>query len=366
MSGGLTQPAAPPTGSVRSECVEHLPTGATRPELEESFADRGFAGYAVPLSITVKHGKGETVLPEGFNVQRGSDAALALDRAGFAIPQVDGGAELKIETQESDDAAVTTLSIPILLLPKKPGDSDLVLPPLPISLARASGELLTVCTKPHTIAALDPTGNETEPEVRPNPDPVPQREEWEAAKQVAWGLLAGVIVGIIVAYLIRQWLRRPRPVRATPARHPWVVALDELATIRSSSLLAENRTDEHFDQVSDSVRKYLGARYGFDGLESTTDEMRRILKRVHPPVPGLDEITSFLEECDLVKFARKLPTQDECLQNLERGQQIVQSTTPPVYAPTLGTVAQNANRRHDDRERPSPPDREPPRPEASP
>jgi hypothetical protein len=359
MSGGATQLAAPPTGSVRSECVEHLPAGATRPELEESFADRGFAGYAVPLSITVKHGKGETVLPEGFHVQRGSDAALALERAGFAIPQVDGGAELKIETQESDGAAVTTLSIPILLLPKEPGDSELTLPPLPISLARASGEILTVCTESHTISALDPTGNETEPEVRPNPDPVPQREEWEAAKQVAWGLLAGVIVGIIVAYLIRQWLRRPRPVPIVPSRHPWVIALEEIAKIRNSTLLDEHRTDEYFDQVSDCVRKYLGARYGFDGLESTTDEMRRILKRVRPPVPGLDEITGFLEECDLVKFARKLPTEEDCRRALDRGEQIIQSTTPPVYAPTLGTVTHNANRRHEDRE-----DR--PRPEASP
>ena len=36
--------------------------------------------------------------------------------------------------------------------------------------------------------------------------------------------------------------------------------LDEL---RRSSLLTEKRTAEYFDRVSDSVRKYLGARYGF-------------------------------------------------------------------------------------------------------
>jgi hypothetical protein len=48
---------------------------------------------------------------------------------------------------------------------------------------------------------------------------------------------------------------------------------------------------ELFDRVSDTVRKYLGARYGFeglgfDGLETTTAEMMTLLKRVRPGVPA--------------------------------------------------------------------------------
>ena len=39
--------------------------------------------------------------------------------------------------------------------------------------------------------------------------------------------------------------------------------------------------------MSDAVRKYLGGRYGFDGLETTTGEMTSILKRVEPPVVEL-------------------------------------------------------------------------------
>lgn len=339
-------PAAP---RVNAACVEHLPQGATRPELEESLAPRGFAGYAVPLSITVHHGKGETVLPEGFQLQRGSEAAIALERAGFAIPYIDAGSGLSMETVEEGEGAKTSLSIPILLLPKAPGDSELVLPPLPITLSRASGEVLTVCTKSHTIAALDPTGNETEPEVRRNPDPVVQREEWEAAKQVAWGLLAGVVAGVIIAYLIRSWRRRPKPVPVVAKRHPWVVALEELAELRNSAELEQHKTDEYFDKISDAVRKYLGARYGFDGLESTTDEMRRILKRVRPVVPGLEGIGFFLEECDLVKFARRVPSAEDCKLALDRGEQIVRSTTPPQFAPTLETIAANAAKKAGDK-----------------
>ena len=41
--------------------------------------------------------------------------------------------------------------------------------------------------------------------------------------------------------------------------------------------MAEGRFAEHFDRVSDIVRKYLGLRFGFDGLESTTREALAVL-----------------------------------------------------------------------------------------
>lgn len=70
-----------------ASCVEHVPKGATRPEITESFPAKGTSGWASMLEVTVKHGKGETVLPEGFHVQSGSDAGRALEEAGFVIPR---------------------------------------------------------------------------------------------------------------------------------------------------------------------------------------------------------------------------------------------------------------------------------------
>ena len=61
-----------------------------------------------------------------------------------------------------------------------------------------------------------------------------------------------------------------------PPRPPWEVAFEELDAVRHAGLVDEGRYAEHFDRVCDAVRKYLGGRYGFDGLETTTDEMTRI------------------------------------------------------------------------------------------
>jgi len=314
---------------VWASCVERVPDGASRPKITESFPERGTSGWAAALEVTVVHGKGETVMPGGFHADRGSDAHKALEEAGFVLPDPDGGAGPAAVTEAGETSSTTKVTIPFVALPKNPGRNGMMLPPVPITLARASGDLVTVCTAPHPILIEDPIANELDPKVRPNPEGRPQREEWLLAKQLAAGALVGAILTAIGAWLFLRWSRRPKVAPYVAPKLPWIAALEELEAIRASSLIAEGKNDAYFDRVSDCVRKYLGARYGFDGLESTTDEMQRTLARVRPPVRGLDTITRFLEEADLVKFARVLPTENDCLAALDRGITIVRNTTPP-------------------------------------
>lgn len=323
--------ASPPdAGPVWTSCIEKVPAGATRPSMRESFPQRGFSGYAVNLEVTITHGSGETVFPGGIKLGSDEAAAKALKEVGFVIPNADGGAAFSIVTKANDVSSTTTVTLPFVPLPKDPGRNTLDLPPMPITIARASGEVMTLCTARQRIVVEDPIANELDPKVKPNPPPRSQREPWDLARQLTIGLAIGVVLGVAGAFLFRWWRRRPRFVAAAPPRLPWLTALDELDAIRRSKLIAEGLTAEYFDRVSNCVRKYLGARYGFDGLESTTDEMRAVLKRVRPPVPGLKRIGSFLDDCDLVKFARATPDAKECLEALSRGEEIVRTTIPVI------------------------------------
>jgi hypothetical protein len=321
------QPAAPgapapggsaPRDAVRSTCVEHLATGATRPAMKDELPKTGLSGYAVDLVVTLEHGKGETVLPGGFRLQRGSDA----------------GASPRISSEDTSSGVRTTVHIPLLLLPDTPGRHLLRLPPLPIAVARAGGDLTTLCTSPHDILVEDPTANESKPRPLPNPPPRPQREPWEELKVAVMAIAIGLVLGTIFTWMLRRWAKRPKQTVAPAAVLPWIAALQELDRIRRSGQLAEGRTEEVFDLVSDCVRKYLGARYGFDGLETTTHEMKSLLRRVRPPVPELDAIGAFLDDSDLVKFARFLPAAEEAVTLLARAESIVRWTTPPQAKPT--------------------------------
>lgn len=312
-------------------CIEHVPTETLRPITDESLPERGLAGHAIPLRVTVRHGKGETVFPAGFQVQQGTDTARALEEAGFWLPSPDGGSAPSITTRFEGDRAVTDVVIPFVALPSRPGRNTLVLPPLPIALARASGDIVTVCTAPHRLVVEDPIANEPDAAPRGNPPPRRQRELWTAARNVAYGLIGGAAAAFLITWLFLRWLHRPKPAAPPPSpRPPWELAFEEIQALRGAGLVQAGQLAEHVDRVSDITRRYLGLRYGFNGIESTTDEVLQSLGRAVPSAPTATAIAVLLCDCDLVKFARMAPTTEDCWRMLQDVERIVIETMPRV------------------------------------
>jgi hypothetical protein len=336
-------------------CTEKLPSGKERPPFRESFPSRGLSGHALPLVVTVGHGAAETVLPTGFHFQPDTAQAKALKQAGFVLPDPQGGAGPRVEKQAGAATPSSKVTISFVALPEKPGRHTLTLPPLPITVARASGDLITLCTQPHSIVVEDPTSSTPDAKPKPNPPPRRQEEEWTFLKQAVGVGAVALVVGAVLAWLIGRWLKRPRPVPPPPPpRPPWEVALESLHDLQHAGLTREGRFAEHFDRVSDIVRRYLGDRYGFDGLESTTREMLGELRRTTPRIVVLDEIERFLRQADLVKFARLTPSEPECAAALAEASVIVERTVPPpmpaaaAAAAPVAETSSSANAEDDD------------------
>jgi hypothetical protein len=314
----------------RSACIEHIPEGKERPPIKETFPERGRAGYAATLLVDVPHGLGETVLPGGFRLQLDSPEGRAIAAAQFVIPALDGPAAPKVVRDDTAGAVHTRVELPFVPLPKDPGPHTLTLPSVPIAIARQSGELITLCTAPHTLLVDDPTANIAHATPRPNPPPQRQLEVWTAAKNVALGALIALPLGAAIALLIGLWLRRARPLPPPPPPRPaWELALEALARVRGKRLIEQGLTGELFDEVSLAVRDYLGRRFGFDGLESTTRELLEHLVRLGAGAPRTElmaDIEALLRRADLVKFANLTPEAAECELALERSEGIVRGT----------------------------------------
>lgn len=331
-SSGARATDQPPSSG--TTCVEHVPEGKKRPELEESIAPNGISGHAQLLKVVVHHGPGESVLPGGFSVESGSTEAKGLEAAGFYLPDPHGARPPIIERADAKDQATTTVSLFFVPLPDNPGRNHLVLPPLPITMARASGEVLTLCTEPHPIIIEDPIANDPHPQPKQNPPPRRQLEEWTTAKHITYAVLAALLVGALAAWLIGRFLRRPRPeAPPPPPRPPWEVALEALFDLRHSGLLSQGLFADFFDRVSDVVRRYLGDRYGYDGLESTTREAIGALREQALSLELFGVVRAFLQDADLVKFARRTPSEEECRRALEQAESIVTKTRPEPSAP---------------------------------
>jgi hypothetical protein len=175
----------------------------------------------------------------------------------------------------------------------------------------------------------DPTASTPDAQPKANPPPRMQREEWVALERALGWTAVGAVVGALLAWAVYRWMKRPKPVPPPPPPRPsWEVALERLDETRHAGLLPTQRFGEFFDRVNDAVREYLGARFGFEGLESTTDETLAKLTRVPHFALPLPQVATFLQECDLVKFADVTPTLAECERALADAEYLVRATMP--------------------------------------
>lgn len=322
--------------SARAEGALCKPTEeAARPPIQESFPDRGTAGHVAMLRVKVTHGKGETLLPRGVQLDGDSAGVKALLALGFGVPAAsggDGGASASVVREETGDSAVSTLLLPLVLLPKEAGTVQAELPELPLSLVQASGQVVTVCSAVHSITIVDPTANTPEAKPRDNPGPLRQREHWQALETTLWVLLGALICAGLGAVGYRAYTRRPKPVAPPPPPRPaWERALDALHAIETD---ARSDAPEHtIDRVTDVLRTYLGHTYAFDGLESTTEEVLEALRARGAIHDIRVDVARVLQESDLVKFASEQPPEGAALETLRSARKLVRRTMPEAERP---------------------------------
>jgi len=328
-----TGSASSASSNVSSTCVEQIPTGKVRPSFTDHFPQKVRVGYAEYLEFTTEHGKAETVLVDSDHFA--SDASKALERTGFIIPDPRGGAKAELETKANGDRITSKLRMPFVALPSDTKQRTLTLPPIPVAIRRANGETMTLCTQPHVVKVEPPTASTPDARPRPNPGLRRQLEEWTSLKQAVKIGGIGLLAGAVLAALAWMWFKRPKKLPPPPPpRPPWELAFEELGALKSLELLRAQRYEDFYARVSDTVRRYLGGRYGYDGLECTTREAISELRRHAISQSVFHSIDQFLTQADLVKFARLTPTEPECLDALQNAETIVTATLPvPAMAP---------------------------------
>jgi hypothetical protein len=146
--------------------------------------------------------------------------------------------------------------------------------------------------------------------------------------------LALVTGGII--YAVRR-SRRKKQLQAEPfVGPPHEVAIQELEALLASGLLEQNRIKEFYFELSEIVRRYLGRRFQIYTLERTTTEIMEQLEKLFLSESAFGMISSFLNDTDLVKFARYIPPRGEIDGDVARARIVIESTkpiTPVVAAP---------------------------------
>jgi hypothetical protein len=156
-----------------------------------------------------------------------------------------------------------------------------------------------------------------------------------------WIALVVAVLAGIAGFFVFRALRRlrarpasiePEPRFRAPSRPAWEIALEELAAIEAADWVGQGDVRRQYDQVTEALRRYVEHRYGILALESTTEDLRGMLRRSAMPGDAAGRALSLLSEADLVKFAKGIPDPEEARSSTARARAIVEDTIP---APAL-------------------------------
>ena len=215
------------------------------------------------------------------------------------------------------------------LLSLEPGEFN----PSPVHLrvVKRDGTIGSVLANMPKIRITSLIANEPNAQPKPATKPFVVMEDDYTLAYIGGALLAALIIAGLTLLISRWWKKREASrVPPPPPRPAWDIALEKLDFLRRKGpqLIVDGRSMEFVDGVSDALREYLGARYGFDGLESTTDEIVARLKNVERLGVPRAEIATLLGDCDLVKFAKMVPDEAQCATWVDGATRVVRVTMP--------------------------------------
>ncbi|HVM62037.1 MAG TPA: hypothetical protein VMV72_14340 [Verrucomicrobiae bacterium] len=138
-----------------------------------------------------------------------------------------------------------------------------------------------------------------------------------------WLLLAFAVAAVAL------WLSKRKgpgaPAVVVPPPTPYEVAIRELRRLREENPPVE----EFYTRLSDIVRQYLEGQMGLRAPERTTEEFLYEVSRDHSLSAEHRELLgAFLQEADLVKFARHQPGAEDRQRALAAAEKFVEDTQP--------------------------------------
>lgn len=141
--------------------------------------------------------------------------------------------------------------------------------------------------------------------------------------------------GLFLILTLRK--RKSKGGDVQPLLSPDDEAYQSLRALYDSPLIREGKVKEYYFRLSEIIRRYLERRFEFAAVEKTTDEITKDLRQISLEDACKRLIREFLEEVDIVKFAKYLPEPREIVLVNKRATEIVDKTKPVKEAVLEGS-----------------------------
>ena len=208
------------------------------------------------------------------------------------------GAE-ELETKEQDNGFVTRQMVYTMT---SFDDTLYYIPPMKVKIDGKPYESKSLALKVLTIE-VDTTNVDQffgPKDVQDNPF---QWSDWS----LSFWLSVLMLVLLAAAYYLYLRLRDNKPIithiRVVKRLLPHQKALQQIEQIKADKMVASENSKEYYTKLTDTIRKYIEERYGFNAMEMTSSEIIEHLMATQDE-NALSELRHLFLTADLVKFAK--------------------------------------------------------------
>jgi hypothetical protein len=273
-----------------------------------------------------------------YTIQVVHDGSVQVEMPGFAANL--GQFEIRdysiSDPKKSDGKIITEASYTITTF----FTGEFEIPPVAVTYTMGTDSARVLMTESIKIVVESLLASEAG-DIRDVKDPVEIPVDWW--HRLRWplvGLLAVLLVAAAV-FIIRRYRagKSILPVREAPPRPAHEVAIEALERLIAADLIGRGEIKQFYIEISEIIRQYINDRYFVVALEMTTTEVLSGLTAQDLGEEIEDHFGTFLNRCDLVKFAKFIPSENQHQDTVKLAYQIIDETKADLPEPEIQTEA---------------------------
>jgi len=207
---------------------------------------------------------------------------------------------------------------------------NVTIPPIPVIFNR-TGEKESQTARTNTVnftvhtLKVDPQGD-----VKDIKEPIKIPLDWKTL--LIWIIAGLILLGLIIWTIM--YYRKKKALQAgeiiTIRREPHEEAFEALRELESKKLWQNGFIKQYHTEITEIIRRYFEERFRIPALEMTTNELMIKLNASREASEIADTTNAFLNNADLVKFAKYVPMNDINEEMMKQAYLIVEKTIPVI------------------------------------
>ena len=275
------------------------------------------------------------ILTLKLEVRRPESLKLAFPSVGAQLGEWVVRGSNRLPSRATQDGGLIEDGLALQLAIYKTGEFEI--PGIEIEAVQPGGEKSILSSEPIRIKVQSVlTGNrDTLMDLKP------QAEIAADYKPFLLFLAALGSAAYLIYRLVQRLKRRKRALPAIPEdrRTPEEIARQAIQRLLARKLIEQGYFKAFYLELSEIMKRFLGVKMGIPSLERTTEEFTGDLRRTTIQPGHYRMIRQFLEDCDLVKFAKYRPGAEEMQQIIGRSNEIIDTVAMRSAAEPILEVA---------------------------